>query len=187
MKKVIVLLVAVGTLASCNQAKTAFVDSTQLMKDYSKNKAIEADFKTKNDKLQKEVDSIAGLLKKEFADFQAKAQKMSRKKAEKQYQTLMQKQQYFEQIFQQKKQQVVAEAQGKMDTLSQNVKVFIKDYGKKNGYTYIYNSGDGASVLYGDEKLDITKAVTKALNAEAGDKTDASEKKEETKKDTDKK
>ncbi len=167
MKKILLILVAVVTLASCNQAKTAFIDSSQLMKDYKKNQAIEADFKAQNEKLQKEVDSVAGLLQTEFKNFQAKAPKMGRKKAEKKYQELMQKQQYFEQTFQQKKQQVVAASQAKMDTLSNNVKDFIKDFGKKNGYTYIYNSGDGASVLYGDAKNDVTKTVTDALNAEA--------------------
>jgi len=171
MKKVLLLLVAIVTLASCDQAKTAYVDSTKMMKNYDKNTAIEADFKVKNEKLQKEVDSIAGLLQQEFQAFQAKAQKMNRKKAEKAYQELMQKQQYFEQVFQQKKQVVMAESQGKIDTLTKNVKKFIKDYGKKNGYTYIYNSGDGASVLYGDAKLDITDAITKALNGAGETKT----------------
>jgi len=166
MKKVILLTVALVSLASCNQPKTAFVDSTKLMKDYDKNKALEADFKAENEKLQKEIDSIGGLLTAEYQAFQAKAQKMNRKKAEKEYAALMQKQQQYEQVFQQKKQQVVAKAQAKMDTLSNNVKDFIKSYAKKNGYTYIYNSGDGASVLYGDAKLDITTALTEALNAE---------------------
>lgn len=176
MKKIVLVLVAMVTLASCNQPKTAFVDSTKLMKDYKKNQAIEADFKIKEEKLKKEVDSIAGLLEQEFKAFQAKAQKMNRKKAEKLYAELMQKQQYFEQIFQQKKQGILIKAQGKMDSLSQDVKKFIKDYGKKNGYTYIYNSGDGASVLFGDEKLDITTALTNALNGDTTDTKSADKK-----------
>jgi Skp family chaperone for outer membrane proteins len=34
---------------------------------------------------------------------------------------------------------------------------FIKAYGKKKGYSYIYGTGDAASVLYAEDKYDITK------------------------------
>ena len=50
------------------------------------------------------------------------------------------------------------------DTLISEVKKFIKDYGKKKGYDYIYGTGDAATVLYGKEGYDITKEVLKELN-----------------------
>jgi outer membrane protein len=37
------------------------------------------------------------------------------------------------------------------------VKKFIKAYGKEKGYSYIYGTGDAASVLYAEDKYDITK------------------------------
>jgi outer membrane protein len=36
--------------------------------------------------------------------------------------------------------------------------------GKKKGYSYIYGTGDAASVLYAEDKYDITKDIIKALN-----------------------
>lgn len=42
--------------------------------------------------------------------------------------------------------------------------MFIKSYGKEKGYAYIYGTGDAASVLYAEEKYDITKEIIKLLN-----------------------
>jgi hypothetical protein len=33
------------------------------------------------------------------------------------------------------------------------VKKFIKDYGKKEGYSYIYGTGDAATVLYAETSM----------------------------------
>jgi len=66
-----------------------------------------------------------------------------------------------------------------MDSLVSNVKKTIKAYGKEKGYTYIYGTGDSnASILYAEDKLDITKDIIKLLN----DKYNSSNKKEEVKK-----
>ena len=61
-------------------------------------------------------------------------------------------------------QQLQQESGVEMDSLVSGVKKFIKDYGKKNGYSYIYGTGDAASILYAEDKYDITKEVVKALN-----------------------
>jgi outer membrane protein len=36
--------------------------------------------------------------------------------------------------------------------------------GKEKGYAYIYGTGDAASILYAEDKFDITKEIIKALN-----------------------
>jgi len=48
--------------------------------------------------------------------------------------------------------------------LVKKVKSFVKEYGKDNGYTYILGANEAGSVLYGEEKKDITKEVLKVLN-----------------------
>jgi outer membrane protein len=65
-----------------------------------------------------------------------------------------------------------------MDTLVSGVKKFIKAYGKEKGYAYIYGTGDAASILYAEDKYDITKDIIKLLN----EKYKAPAKKEEVKK-----
>ena len=66
-----------------------------------------------------------------------------------------------------------------MDSLFAGVKRTIKAYGKEKGFTYIYGTGDSnASILYAEDKLDITKDILKLLN----DKYKAPVAKEEVKK-----
>lgn len=55
-------------------------------------------------------------------------------------------------------------AEKEMDSLVSGVKKFIKSYGKEKGYAYIYGTGDAASILYAEDKFDITKEIIKALN-----------------------
>ena len=73
------------------------------------------------------------------------------------------------------------ESSKEMDSLVSGVKKFIKAYGKEKGYAYIYGTGDAASILYAEDKFDITKDIIKALN-EKYKTSGSSKEKEETKK-----
>jgi outer membrane protein len=61
-------------------------------------------------------------------------------------------------------QQLQQQGGAEMDSLVLGVKKFIKSYGKEKGYSYIYGTGDAATVLYAEDKYNITKEVVKALN-----------------------
>ena len=61
-------------------------------------------------------------------------------------------------------QQLQKEGNDLKDTLVSEVKKFIKDYGKKKGYDYVFGTGDAATVLYAKDGYDITKEVLKELN-----------------------
>ncbi len=42
---------------------------------------------------------------------------------------------------------------------------YVKDFGKDNGYTYIYGSDGNGSIMYAKENKDITKVVIEYINA----------------------
>ena len=44
------------------------------------------------------------------------------------------------------------------------MKQYIKDFGKKEGYDYIYGTGDAATILYSKDSYNITKEVLEKLN-----------------------
>jgi outer membrane protein len=52
----------------------------------------------------------------------------------------------------------------KRDSIVEKMRSYVKEYGKKNGYDYIYGTGDAASVLYAKEGFDITDKLVKELN-----------------------
>ncbi|MEZ4801556.1 MAG: OmpH family outer membrane protein [Gelidibacter sp.] len=165
MKKLVLLVFGMMLMASCQkEMKTGFIDNSELIKEYQKRKDIEAAFKVKIEKFDKKVDSIGKAFQMEAQAFQAKASSMAQKDAQQQYQVLGQKQQMLQQQFQAEEQNIQKESQTEIDTLIKEVRTFVKDYGKKNGYTYILGSNDAGSVLYGEESKDLTKEILDALN-----------------------
>ncbi|MCY1373737.1 Outer membrane protein (OmpH-like) [compost metagenome] len=61
-------------------------------------------------------------------------------------------------------QQLQQEAAVERDSVVSKVRKYIKEYGKKNGYTYIYGTGDAATILYAKDQLDLTDKIVKELN-----------------------
>ncbi len=165
MKKGLLVVFGLLMLASCqNEMKTGFIDNSELIKEYQKRKDIEASFKKKIEAFDKKVDSIGQAFQIEAQAFQQKAASMAQKDAQQQYQVLGQKQQMLQQQFQMEEQQIQKESQTQIDTLIKEIRTFVKEYGKKNGYTYILGSNEAGSVLYGEESKDLTKTILEELN-----------------------
>jgi len=166
MKKIFLLLVTVALFTSCQkEAKTAFVKTETIFKEYKGVKAQEAVFKQKQEAFTKKYDSIVKGWQKEVMDFQQKVQKMSPKQAQKMDQELYRKQQAIQQMQQQESAQLTAEMQKQTDSIIKEVYDFFDDYGKKNGYKYIYGKNNTGALMYGDAQNDITDTVLKALDA----------------------
>ena len=158
MKNIFLIALAMVTLASCEPSlKTGFIDNSEVVNNYQEKIDIEAKFKAKVEAFQKRTDSTGRAFQLEAQAFQQKAQKMPDAQAQQEYQVLSQKQQML---------QISQESQAEIDSLISKVRNFVKDYGKKNGYTYIFGSNEGGSVMYGAEANDLTKVILDALNAD---------------------
>lgn len=168
MKKLFGVLVIVFVLTSCQeQQKIAYIDNAKVVNEFKKKVDFEKTFQVKVTAFNKKADSLDKAIQMEAQLFQAKAAKMSQKNAETEYQALLQKKQMQDYQLQAEEQSLQGEGQKKIDTLIKEVKAFVKDYGKKNGYTYILGANDAGSVMYGEESNDITQTVIDALNADA--------------------
>ncbi len=167
MKNIFLIALAMVTLASCEPSlKTGFIDNSEVVNNYKEKIDIEAKFKAKVEAFQKRTDSTGRAFQLEAQAFQQKAQKMPDAQAQQEYQVLSQKQQMLQQRIQAEEQQISQESQAEIDSLISKVRNFVKDYGKKNGYTYIFGSNEGGSVMYGAEANDLTKVILDALNAD---------------------
>ena len=170
MKTTICSIFVMLFLVSCQKDKIAYIDSGELINAYQAKKDVEDKFKVKDDAFKKLTDSISQAFQLEAQNGQLEAQKLARKnnrkKAEELMTGLQQKQQLLQQQLQFEQQQLTQAFQTDMDTLIVKVKDFVKDYGKKNGYTYILGTSDAsASVIYGAEKNNLTQTILDALNA----------------------
>lgn len=180
MKKIIVVVAIACAFISCNksdnsgQVKTAFVDTVKILDDYTEAQDIEAKYKEKSREMGKELDAELVKFKAEADAFPKNAQAKGQAWAEQKGAELRKREQQLSYAQQAMLQQLQQESGAEMDSLVKGVKKFIKDYGKEKGYDYIYGTGDAASVLYAQEKYDITKEIVKLLN----DKYKSADKKE---------
>ena len=166
MKKIILLL-GISFLTSCQkEAKTAFVKTETIFKEYKGVKAQEAIFKQKQEAFSKKYDSMVQNWRKEVMEFQQKASKMSPKAARQKDQELYQKQQIIQQMQQQESNKLTTEIQQQTDSVIKKIYDFFDEYGKKHGYKYIYGKNNSGALMYGDATYDITDEVLKALDAD---------------------
>ncbi|WP_281336787.1 OmpH family outer membrane protein [Flavobacterium eburneipallidum] len=171
-KKIVLILALAISIISCNEkpaatvkeAKTAYVDTSVLMKEYTEAKDIQEKFKAKSEEKGRQLEAEINRFKQEASNFQSQAQANGQEWAQKKGAELQRREQQLAQAQQMLAQQLQQEAGTEMDSLVTGVKKFIKDYGKEKGYTYIYGTGEPASILYAEEKLDITKEIVKLLN-----------------------
>ena len=165
MKKISLLVIALISLASCQESnKIGFVDNSKLINEYQEKIDVEAKYKLLIEESGKTIDSLSQAFQAEYQEFQAQASSMPQDKAQERYQQLGQKQQMLQQQIQMAEQQMSAESQQEIDSLISKVRTFVKDYGKTNGYDYILGSNDAGSVMYGKDGDDLTEILVKSLN-----------------------
>lgn len=165
MKKLIMVVLVAAGLTSCNEQKTAYVDTTKLIQEYKEMKDVEQEFTSKSDQVKVQLDSLAQSFQAEVKDYQEKMGGMSAAARKEIEAGLMQKQQAIQQQQQMMGNQLRQESDAVIDSIVTKVKDYVKDYGKKNNYTYIFGSNESANIMYAKEGLDITEEILEKLNA----------------------
>ncbi len=163
MKKMILIALIAVMLISCNDQKTAYVDNTILFEEYKEMQDVEADFSSRSNAVRQELDSVSRVFQQEVQEYQEEMNDLSNAEREEREQELMQKQQMIQQQQQSVGGQLQQESQAVMDSVINNVKDYIEEYGKENGYTYIFGS-DNSNIMYAEEGRDITDEILKELN-----------------------
>lgn len=184
MKKSLLIIALAISIISCNKEaqtteavtfKTAYIDTSKLLEEYTEAKDIEAKYKEKSKEAARKFEVQEANFKADADYFQKNAQANGQAWAQQKGAELQQRQQQLQYAAQNVGQQLQMELGTEMDTLVKSVKKFIKDYGKEKGYDYVYGTGEAVSILYAKDSYDITDEVVKLLN----DKYKSSAKKEE--------
>jgi outer membrane protein len=170
MKKSLVIIAIAFSIISCNKTsevastKTAYVDTSKLMIEYTEAKDIEAKYKAKSQEMGRELEAEIEKFKAEAGNFQKNAQMNGQAWAQQKGAELQKREQQLQYAEQSIAQQLQQESGVEIDSVVSGVKKFIKAYGKEKGYAYIYGTGDAASILYAEDKYDITNELIKLLN-----------------------
>lgn len=168
MKKLVILLLLGIVFIGCTEQKTAYVDTTRLIQDYSEMKNVETEFSAKSEILKSQLDSVAKDFQTEVQNYQENMNSMSESQRQAIESELMQKQQMLQQQQQMRSGNLRDESEEVVDSIVAKVKEFVKDYGERNNYTYIFGSNESANIMYAKEGLDITDEILEELNKKAG-------------------
>lgn len=172
MKKSLLILGFALTLFSCNRTeqkeayKTAYIDTSVLLEKYEKFKDEDEKFKVKSTEMGRPLEAKLKAFQSEASNFQRNAQIKGMAWAQQKGAELQQREQQLAMEQDALLRQIQIESDSIRTELIKSVKDYIKDYGKKEGYDYIYGTGDAATVLYAKDSYDITNKVLELLNEE---------------------
>ena len=165
MKKYIAIVLLFVTIFSCQQsAKIGFVDNSELINEYQEKKDIETKLQGMIEVYQKRTDSVRQAFQLEINDAEIKARRMNDQEKQELSKELQDKDKILGQRLQFEQQQINLEGQAVNDSLIVKVKDFVKNYATSNGYDYILGSNEGGSVLFGNEKSDLTQTILDLMN-----------------------
>jgi len=168
MRKFLWIAISGIILTSCNQQteKTGYVNNTKVVSDFKEMKTAQEKWTKRNNEVRAELEEKAKQFQIEVQGYQNIMKSMSKTNREKKEKELMEKQQILQREQQVKMQEIQQGSQVEIDSIIGKVKDFIKDYGKKNGFTYIYGDTESSNILYGKEEFNLTDKILKELNGE---------------------
>ncbi|WP_298546898.1 OmpH family outer membrane protein [uncultured Aquimarina sp.] len=168
MRNFIWIAVALIGMTSCNQQieKTGYVNNTKVVSDFSEMKTAKEKWTKKNNEVRAELEEKAKQFQIEVQGYQNIMKSMTKANREKKEQELMVKQQGLQREQQTRMQEIQQGSQTEIDSIIAKVENFIKDYGKNNGYTYIYGETEVKNIFYAKEELDLTDRIIAELNGE---------------------
>mgnify|MGYP001815268026 FL=1 len=165
MKKLVLLALAI-ILVSCNQTKIAYINVEDIMRDYEATKVMQEEMQAKQDQIIKELDSISAPFQLEVQEYQKNASRMSAQKRAQVEAELGQKQQALQARQQQASQQLQSESQVNSEAITKKIDSFVSTYATANGFGLVLGTSGNGTVMYGDDKLNITKEILEILNEE---------------------
>ncbi|MEQ3661116.1 MAG: OmpH family outer membrane protein [Flavobacterium sp.] len=194
MKRALLILGIAFAMISCNKNeqktenfKTAYIDTAELLKDYAKYKAEEEKFKVKSEEMGRPLESKFRAFENEVKNLQSSARVKGQAWAQQKDYELQQRQQQLGIEQNALLQQLQLEGAQLRDSIVKELRQYIKDYGKKEGYDYIYGTGDAATILYSKDSYNITKEVLEKLNKDYSSKAGTEPKKVEATEEEEKK
>ena len=185
MKKALLILGVAIVLISCDKKedknesfKTAYIDTAKLIQDYAKFKDEDEKFKVKSQEMGRPLEAKLKAFQTEASGFQRNAQIKGMAWAQQKGAELQQREQELSMEQDALLRQIQMESDSIRTSIVKELKDYIKGYGKKEGYDYIYGTGDAATILFAKEPYDITDKVLKQLNDEFNAKNGGADKKE---------
>jgi outer membrane protein len=174
----IVLLIAVGFLyykiystdesnvvitGQAAKSKIVYVNSDSLMENYPLFQTIKKSMEKKRDSLDLVFRQRGETLQKEIENYQQTGAMLSESDRAKKEEDLTRRQQTYISDRDATLEKLSKEEDTMTDSLHNELMTYVKSFNKKHGYDFIFGYTRGSGILYANDSLDITKALTKGL------------------------
>ena len=165
----VVVLVAVGILyyiVLCQKPKIGFVRSSELVYSYKGMSEAHEQQENKTKEYQSNVDTLQMDLQKAINNYNLEFSKLSKEeRAEKEKMLIIQKENF--QNYSQNAREAIEKSNTTLtEGVLNQINTFVEKYAKDHGYTIIFGTTTSGNILYGEDQIDITEDVLKALNGQ---------------------
>lgn len=143
----------------CTKPKMGIIEIQKVYDSFQLKKELEAKFKLTQNQRRKILDSLEVELKYIYASLEKQD-----KKDEATIQSFNQKKNYYMQKKQMNQEDDAALSKQYDGEILTQLNQYVKDYGKENGYTYIFGTDGNGSMMYANEGVDISNEVITYIN-----------------------
>lgn len=158
---------AIANESSVKVEKIVYVNSDTLSEKYEYFKDIRTKLEAKIKKAQSDLQSKGQAFQREVADYQQKAGGMSASERQATEERLARKQDELGRLDQNASTSIAQDEATEYGNVYTAITDYLKKHAEENGYTFVLTySKTNPTVLYADDKLDITHQVLNGLNEE---------------------
>lgn len=157
---------ATGSVDDIPKGATVWVNADTLLKHYDWYQQQRNALESKGKKAEKELTGRMQSFENEVmsARGQMQSPSMTQDKAQSMERALMQKQQGLQAYKEEQSKLLMEEEQRVAKTLTKTMRNFFKAYAKEHGFSYVMSYTEPGTVLFADEKLDVTADVIEQIN-----------------------
>tara|TARA_R110000851_G_scaffold327695_1_gene497515 strand:- start:8403 stop:8945 length:543 start_codon:yes stop_codon:yes gene_type:complete len=161
------IIISIGSFLLLNSSKElVYVDINKLMDGYKRTAIEMSKFDEKAKTMKSNVDSLVMNWQTELKAYEKNRSTMSPKELELTQEILSNKQMQINNYQQNIEKQIQDEDQKATKTVINDINEYIKEYGKKHGYTIIFGASGSGNIMYAEESSDLTAKVLEGLNKE---------------------
>ncbi|MEQ8477227.1 OmpH family outer membrane protein [Fulvivirga sp.] len=144
--------------------KIGYVNSQELIYEYSGTKEAMVKFNKKKSDWQSNVDTLKIDFQRAVDQFNRDFKNLSNEERNKRAEDLTRRENQLKSYSVAISEKIEVEDQKLMQEVLDQVNVLIEEYARKNNYDLILGTTDAGSILYGDDQLDITSDILEELN-----------------------
>lgn len=154
-----------GTRATTN-LKIAYVDIDTLLTQYNFWTDLNEMMMKKEENIRATLNQKTRELEKDAQEFQHKYENnaFTRERAEQEHKRILKKQQDLQELQNRLTNELVVENQKNDLQLRDSINSFLKEYNKRQGYSFIISNAGFNNLLYADNAYNITKEIAEGLN-----------------------